>query len=1079
MARRKNSFSGGGNEDKGTARYIKLEKRLVLLAWLNAQFGYGKNRDLLSDIKESAEGFDASGRSYVYHRLDARGAKVRIPRTDLVRYDDNIRDHLQAMNVRRSEPVTLRYFQYLAVLYTELFLDLYFNKRTKFLRLLNHFIDERNASKILNEPNDPYFNESDLNKLAYWMATGSGKTLIMHINYRQFLHYNEKPLDNILLITPNEGLSDQHMEEMTASGIPCRRFELNETGLSSSYRNDVRVIEITKLVEDKKGGGLSVPVEAFEGNNLIFVDEGHKGSSSTKNQKGWRYLRSRLDVTGFTFEYSATFGQALTAAKNDELTAEYGKNIIFDYSYRYFHGDGYGKDFRVLNLREQTTDDITETLMMGNLLSFYQQKRLFRTREEELRPYNLEKPLWVFVGGTVNAVYTRNKKKRSDVLDVVRFFHHVLENRRNWSVRTIKKLTEGKTKLVSPYGQDVFEGKFDYINDLGLKAGDIYRNILAEIFQTPSGGGLHLCDIRGAEGEIGLKAASGEDYFGVIYIGDTREFRKLADKDDAGMTIEEDAISDSLFDGINDPETGIDVLIGAKKFMEGWNSWRVSNMGLLNIGRSEGSQIIQLFGRGVRLRGKGFTLKRSEALDGKHPERLNLLETLNIFSVRADYMSQFSNYLEREGIETEGYTDLPLFVKPNRNFLKKGLVVPRLPEDRNFAREVSIMLEPDPDITVRVDMSLKVQSLESAREGLLRMDMNRGEEKPIPSGNLGLIDWEKLYFDLLEYKERKGMTNLAVKPDAPKKILSRTEPNRLYRLIADETVVSPESFQDVSLLQDAATNIMRKYVDAFYRRKREHWDCKNMIYKRLDDDDPNLRLNGASAEEEASGQYTVKVKRSEKELTAQIVKLIKNVEQLYDRESKELPRIHFDRHLYQPLLVEYGDKMKMSPPGLNESEKKFVTDLKDYWLKERNKSLADVELFLLRNLSKGSGIGFFEGRYFYPDFILWIKKGKRQHIVFVEPHGMVHADAQDKDNKVQLHKELPALAKRMSERSGIRNVILDSYIISATPFQDLRKKYEGNWNRQKFSDAHILFFERDEEYDYIEKLLNEQISRDS
>jgi len=91
----------------------------------------------------------------------------------------------------------------------------------------------------------------------------------------------------------------------------------------------------------------------------------------------------------------------------------------------------------------------------------------------------------------------------------------------------------------------------------------------------------------------------------------------------------------SLFDGINDPGTKIDVLIGAKKFMEGWNSWRVSNMGLLNIGRKEGAQIIQLFGRGVRLRGKGFSLKRSAAMDGRHPAHIELLETLNIFAVRA------------------------------------------------------------------------------------------------------------------------------------------------------------------------------------------------------------------------------------------------------------------------------------------------------------------------------------------------------------------------------------------------------------------------------------------------------------
>jgi len=56
----------------GKSEYIKLEQRLVLLAWLNELFGYENNRDLLTDIKEAAEGFDASGRSCVYHRLEAR-----------------------------------------------------------------------------------------------------------------------------------------------------------------------------------------------------------------------------------------------------------------------------------------------------------------------------------------------------------------------------------------------------------------------------------------------------------------------------------------------------------------------------------------------------------------------------------------------------------------------------------------------------------------------------------------------------------------------------------------------------------------------------------------------------------------------------------------------------------------------------------------------------------------------------------------------------------------------------------------------------------------------------------------------
>ena len=131
----------------GKSEYVKLEQRLVLLAWLNGHFGYENNRDLLADIKAAGEGFDASGHSYVYHRLEARGDKVRIPPADLARYDDNIREHLHAMNTRRPEPIMLRYFQHLAALYTEIFLDWYFHRRGEMLRSLNTFVEKRNSVK--------------------------------------------------------------------------------------------------------------------------------------------------------------------------------------------------------------------------------------------------------------------------------------------------------------------------------------------------------------------------------------------------------------------------------------------------------------------------------------------------------------------------------------------------------------------------------------------------------------------------------------------------------------------------------------------------------------------------------------------------------------------------------------------------------------------------------------------------------------------------------------------------------------------------------------------------------------------
>lgn len=336
----------------GSTQYQKLENRLLLLSWLNSLLGYEKNRELLEDMKQAEEGFDAQERSHIYYRLISRGSKLKISADDLARYDDNIRAHLAVINARRTQPITLRYFQYLAALYTEIVLDRLFNHKAQLLADLNAFVCQRNIKKLPGEPQDEPFTEADLSKLTYWMATGSGKTLILHLNYYQFLHYNKELLDNILLVTPNEGLSEQHLAELAASGIPARRFGLNHRGLWSDSKHTVQVIEITKLVEEKRGGGVSVPVEAFEGRNLIFVDEGHKGSGG----EAWRKYRDALGETGFTFEYSATFGQALSAARNDPLTAEYGKAIVFDYSYRYFYGDGYGKDFRILNLQDETDE---------------------------------------------------------------------------------------------------------------------------------------------------------------------------------------------------------------------------------------------------------------------------------------------------------------------------------------------------------------------------------------------------------------------------------------------------------------------------------------------------------------------------------------------------------------------------------------------------------------------------------------------------------------------------------------------------------------------------------------------------
>jgi hypothetical protein len=126
-----------------------------------------------------------------------------------------------------------------------------------------------------------------------------------------------------------------------------------------------------------------------------------------------------LGQAGFTFEYSATFGQAVAAAgkkvEDNDLLTSYGKSILFDYSYRYFYKDGYGKDYRLLNVKDARFDAKTKQIvMLANLLTFYQQKKICEEpdfKDHILKEYHIEPPLWIFVGSKVDPA-----KQESDIV---------------------------------------------------------------------------------------------------------------------------------------------------------------------------------------------------------------------------------------------------------------------------------------------------------------------------------------------------------------------------------------------------------------------------------------------------------------------------------------------------------------------------------------------------------------------------------------------------------------------------------------------------------------------------------------
>src|SRR5690606_22763824 len=218
------------------------------------------------------------------------------------------------------------------------------------------------------------------------------------------------------------------------------------------------------------------------------------------------------------------------------------------------------------------------------------------------------------VGGSVNAVRSENKRKVSDVVDILLTLAEFVKNKRE-SIGLLERLLSGRPGLLDQRGNEIFATAFPHLISTRMTAEEMYNDILKLLFNSSTQAALHVENLKGTDGEIALRLGENEA-FGLINVGDATSLCKLCEEHPDLLVVTEKEFAGSLFRGLNDDESTVNVLIGSKKFTEGWNSWRVSTMGLMNIGRAEGSEIIQLFGRGVRLKGHGMTLKRSSQLEG-------------------------------------------------------------------------------------------------------------------------------------------------------------------------------------------------------------------------------------------------------------------------------------------------------------------------------------------------------------------------------------------------------------------------------------------------------------------------------
>ena len=394
------------------------------------------------------------------------------------------------------------------------------------------------------------------------------------------------------------------------------------------------------------------------------------------------------------------------------------------------------------------------------------------------------------------------KEDLTDVEDVVMFIDQFVRNKQK-SIQRISLVLSQKTGLLNEDGDDLFTHDFTPLYDMMGGAVDgqkIFEDMLHVVFRTTTLADeprLHMEHLRQTD-EIALKVGDDGRQFGVISIGDAPKLMKLCEE--RKVVVSSDPISNhSLFANINRSGSDVNVLIGSRKFTEGWNSWRVSTIGLINFAKGEGSQAIQMFGRGVRLKGYQGLLKRSHALSSSvhapQVKHINKLETLTLFGVKANYMAEFKKFLEMEGAPSNDKVtevNLPV-VSRYETVKKKRLRVIRVRSDKNFKR--------------------------------------------VPEENIAVLDYQYLYDELQEYKNEKAYFNLSIQKDSLEKILGDRE---WYEFIIPRQHLEIDSMQKLQNMNEFCLMALKAYVEKYYKFEKERWEDQYLEYAELEEDDNNF-----------------------------------------------------------------------------------------------------------------------------------------------------------------------------------------------------------------------------------------------
>jgi superfamily II DNA or RNA helicase len=535
-----------------------------------------------------------------------------------------------------------------------------------------------------------------INRMGFWMATGSGKTLVI-VKLIELLSglMNLKliPKKDILFLTHRDDLIGQfkgHVEEFNEGRMPSKIIQLYElkdyedvkSGLDNPTGIPVFYYRADLFDTEEKEKRVNFRNYLNNGNWYLILDEAHKGD---KDESKRQTIFNILCKNGFRFDFSATFTEEI-----DFITCAYNFNLAE------FVKQGYGKHIYVSseNLRSfNRRDDFSQEEKQKILLKiFILLTGIIKAREKVKDRVPYHKPLLLVLVNSVNV-------EDSDM----ELFFRGLVNIAKGQIQD-SDFQRAKDELI----QELENASFQFENVklsvefLDLLSKITFEDLLEDVFNSKSPGTIEVVQIPQNRQELLFKLKSGDKPFALMKIGDITPW--LRGKLE-GYEIVERFEEEKIFAKLNEDED-INILMGSRAFYEGWDSNRPNVLTFINIGMGEDAKkfVLQSIGRGVRIEPFKNIRRRLEILREKSQIDISAyqqvkdwttpIESLFVFGTKASNLETILQTLAEQTEEKENLGDLfeinpavqgKLLLVPE--YKESELILRLHPEDKEIARE--------------------------------------------------------------------------------------------------------------------------------------------------------------------------------------------------------------------------------------------------------------------------------------------------------------------------------------------------------------------------------------------------------